>query len=60
MAGEGYGVGMWVGIMLILGGIVSVHGVQDECTVELYDMIFRPTLSQIKTPHAIVEFYASW
>lgn len=60
MAGGGHGVGMWVKVMLILGGILSVHGVQDECVVELYDMIFRPTLSQTKTPYALVEFCASW
>lgn len=62
MAGRGHGVGMWVGIMLIiLGGMGhSVHGAQDECTVELYDMIFNPTLSTTKTPYAIVEFFTSW
>ena len=60
MAGGGYRVGMWVGILLILGGVVSGNGLQDECTVELYDMIFRPTLSQIKYPYALVEFFVSW
>lgn len=58
MAGVGLGI-TWVAIVLVLGAIGSVHGAQDECAVEIYDMIFKPTLGQIKIPYALVEFFVS-
>jgi len=60
MAEGGHREGLWVGVLLVLGVIVSVHGMQEECAVEIYDMIFKPTLGQLKTPYAMVEFFVSW
>nr|PNR61881.1 hypothetical protein PHYPA_000305 [Physcomitrium patens] len=51
---------MWVAALLLVGGVGSALGNEDDCAVELYDKIFHPSLAQTKTPYALVEFFASW
>ncbi|KAG0601757.1 hypothetical protein M758_11G137400 [Ceratodon purpureus] len=63
------GVGLWVGVLVLVGGFGAALGVwpmpdaptaPEECSVDLYDRIFKPCLAQMKTPYALVEFFASW
>lgn len=56
---------LWVaalGLFVLLMGAAlgSAQSLQEECSVELYDRIFKPSLAQMKTPYALVEFFASW
>nr|PNR34183.1 hypothetical protein PHYPA_024000 [Physcomitrium patens] len=60
MAGERNWASMWVAALLLVGGVGSVLGNEDDCAVELYDKIFHPSLAQTNTPYALVEFFASW
>lgn len=56
----------WVGLALWLGAVGVAQGVwplpdaAQECSVDLYDRIFTPSLSQMKIPFALVQFFASW
>ena len=60
------GVRVWVGLALWLGAVGVAQGVwplpdaAQECSVVLYDRIFTPSLSQMKIPFALVQFFASW
>lgn len=47
-------------MLALLVGSAQSSSVDEECSVELYDRIFQPSLSQMKTPYALVEFCASW
>jgi len=60
--GEGYAVriGLLVLLLLVGAGLGKAQSFHEDCSVELYDRIFKASLGQAKTPYALVQFFSSW
>lgn len=61
--GEGYaGIGLLLVLLLLLVGadLGKTQSFHEDCSVELYDRIFKASLGQVKTPYALVQFFSSW
>lgn len=47
-------------LLLFIGRIPTVTSMSEDCTVDLYELLFNQTLVSTNTPWALVEFFQSW